>query len=194
MPHPSLLPPIRMTRAEFDAWAPYQEIPYELIDGRVEPKYLSDDGLVAMAGGRAIHHALITKCSGAMDRRRAPDCTVLSDARVRVSDVMVFIPDVSLTCEIIDLSTFDLVAPRLIVDVLSPSTQRQDRTTKLNAYRQMPTLMEIWFVRPESRHVEVWQRQPERWSVADVIGNGLIHSMVLTSSVPLDELYDRLAT
>ena len=28
MGHPTLLPPIRMTRAEFDAWAPNQDIPY----------------------------------------------------------------------------------------------------------------------------------------------------------------------
>jgi hypothetical protein len=26
MPHPTLLPPIRMTRQEFDAWAPSQKI------------------------------------------------------------------------------------------------------------------------------------------------------------------------
>ena len=58
MGHPTLLPPIRMTRAEFDAWAPNHEIPDELTDGRVQPKHPSDDGLYAMAGGGLSHHTI----------------------------------------------------------------------------------------------------------------------------------------
>ncbi|WP_191059103.1 Uma2 family endonuclease [Geminicoccus harenae] len=192
MSHPTLLPPIRMTRQEFDAWAPNQAIPYELIDGRVEPKYLSDDGLEAMAGGKVVHHLVIGNVSAALRARAPQACHVLPDARVRVGDSMIFLPDVTLTCEPIRDDSLDLLAPRLIVEVLSPSTQRQDRTAKLDTYRLIPSLEEIWLVRTRPRHVEVWQRRPDGWHVADVIGTGTIQSRVLQSPVPLDELYEGL--
>jgi Uma2 family endonuclease len=192
MPHPTLLPPIRMTRQEFDAWAPNQEIPYELIDGRVEPKYLSDDGLVAMADGKVIHHLLIARVTVGLDRPRPGGCTALSDARVRIDEATILIPDAVLTCERLDLDALDVTSPRLIVEVLSPLTQRQDRMAKLNAYRQMASVSEIWLVRTKPRHVEVWQRREDGWHVADVIGSGAIRSTVLTSPVPLDEIYEGL--
>lgn len=192
MPHPTLLPPIRMTRQEFDAWAPNHEIPYESIDGRVEPKYLSDDGLVAKAGGKAVHHLLIANIVGGIRQRHPRDCNVFSDARVRSGETMIFTPDVTLICELLLEDSLDLLTPRLIVEVPSPSTQRKDRTAKLDIYRMMSSVEEIWLVRTRPRHVEAWQRREDGWHVADVIGSGAIRSVVLTFPIPLDEIYEGL--
>jgi Uma2 family endonuclease len=100
-----------------------------------------------MAGGKAVHHLLIANIVGGLRQRRPRDCNVFSDARVRSGETMIFIPDVTLSCELLLQDSLDLLTPRLIVEVLSPSTQRQDRTAKLDIYRMMPSLEEIWLAR-----------------------------------------------
>ena len=192
MPPSTLLPPIQMTRAEFDAWAPYQEIPYELVEGRVEPKYLSDDGLFAEAGGRVSHQFVMANTTSAMHLRRPEGSVVLVDARVQCADATNQITDVALTCEILQEDAQNLHHPCLIFDVLSPSTQHKDWTARLFTYRMMPSVTEIWLIRMQPRHVDVWKRVSDGWHVVRVSGNGTIHSAALTSPVPLDELYEGL--
>ena len=64
-------------------------------------------------------------------------------------------PDISVVC---DRSKIDKQgcrgAPDLIVEVLSPSTQRHDRLVKLNLY-QRAGVREYWIVSPEEMSVQV---------------------------------------
>ena len=67
-------------------------------------------------------------------------------------------PDISVVC---DRSKLDMYgckgAPDLIVEVLSPSTQRHDQLVKLNLY-QRAGVQEYWIVDPENRTVRVMVR------------------------------------
>jgi len=55
--------------------------------------------------------------------------------------------------------------PILIVEVLSESTAKTDRTTKLNEYRLIPSLQYYLIVEQESCLVEMYIREGERWYV-----------------------------
>ncbi|WP_221390060.1 Uma2 family endonuclease [Dyadobacter sp. NIV53] len=55
--------------------------------------------------------------------------------------------------------------PVLIVEVISESTAKTDRTTKLNEYRLLPSLQYYLIVEQESCFVEIYIREGERWYV-----------------------------
>jgi Uma2 family endonuclease len=65
-------------------------------------------------------------------------------------------PDLVVVCDKSKLSNGKncVGAPDMLVEVLSPSTTRHDRLTKLNLYRKHG-VKEYWIVDPESRHLEV---------------------------------------
>lgn len=55
--------------------------------------------------------------------------------------------------------------PILIVEVISESTAKTDRTTKLNEYRLIPSLQYYLIVEQESCFIEMYIREGERWYV-----------------------------
>ena len=64
-------------------------------------------------------------------------------------------PDISVVCDRNKLDQYGCHgAPDLVVEVLSPSTQRHDQLVKLNLYQQAG-VREYWIVDPESRIVRV---------------------------------------
>jgi Uma2 family endonuclease len=60
-------------------------------------------------------------------------------------------------------------APRLIVEVLSPSTSRLDRQEKARNYRQLVSLEEYVLV-AQDRHEVVIQRRTEEWAALRLSG------------------------
>jgi Uma2 family endonuclease len=74
-------------------------------------------------------------------------------------------PDVVVSCNPADFrrdSTF-LESPRLVIEILSPSTEDRDRErgSKFNAYRKCPTIQEIVLVDQFTPTVEVYRRNGE---------------------------------
>jgi Uma2 family endonuclease len=59
-----------------------------------------------------------------------------------------------------------LEAPTVVVEVLSPTTEKIDTTEKLKAYKRYPTIQEILFVDSRSCNVEHHHRVDEhKWEV-----------------------------
>ena len=64
-------------------------------------------------------------------------------------------PDISVVCDPDKLDKYGCRgAPDLIIEILSPSSRRHDRITKLNLY-QRAGVREYWIVNPEDRTVQV---------------------------------------
>ena len=65
-------------------------------------------------------------------------------------------PDVSVVCEPDQLDEYGCKgAPAMVIEILSPSTQRHDRITKFNLY-QKARVKEYWIVDPISQTVQVF--------------------------------------
>lgn len=68
----------------------------------------------------------------------------------------VVVPDMTIVCDRSKLDNRGCKgAPDMVVEVLSPSTQRQDRLVKLNLY-QKAGVREYWIVDPDSKTVQVF--------------------------------------
>lgn len=82
--------------------------------------------------------------------------------------------------------------PRLVVEILSRSTQKYDMTGKLAFYRSIPSIDEILLVRVDQRWCELWQRVGGNWSIEDHIGSAVLPLRIATEPLPLDEIYGPL--
>ncbi|HEX6112547.1 MAG TPA: Uma2 family endonuclease [Geminicoccaceae bacterium] len=86
-----------------------------------------------------------------------------------------------------------IAEPRLIVEVLSPSTAAHDRGVKLADYRRLATVEQILMVASEDRHVEAWPRAEDGWNVQDLIGDAAIPLAIDGQPLPLATVYDGVA-
>lgn len=77
-------------------------------------------------------------------------------------------PDISIICDPSKLDdTGCKGAPDMVLEVLSPSTQRRDRLTKYNLY-QRAGVQEYWIVDPDSKTVQVCTLEEGRYQVSEV--------------------------
>ena len=139
-------------------------------------KHEYDDGaILAMAGGSRRHSALASRISGALEAARGRGCLAFqSDQRVRVlATGRSTYPDASFICGPIegdpaDPSGSTITNPGLIVEVLSPSTEEDDRGEKWRNYQLIPSLVEYVLVGQGPPRVETYRRLPSgAWEYRD---------------------------
>lgn len=151
-----------------------------------------DGQIIAMAGGSLAHNAItLNIASGLHTRLMGRPCRAFSsDTRVsiEVGDAF-FYPDAIVACPPYERRDLSLVAPRVVVEVLSPSTARYDRETKAPLYRSIPTVTDLLLVEQSSQRVEHHRRADGgEWSVA-VITEGSVELRALEVALPLAEIY-----
>jgi Uma2 family endonuclease len=174
---------LRMSVDEFLVWDDGTDTRYELEYG--EP--------VAMAPAMSAHARIAQNIGGEIDRlvQGRPPCRAMQAAGVMVSrsDARFYVPDVLMTCEE-PANTPYVDEPRLIVEILSPTTKGIDQKRKVPAYGRLPTVEEIWLIASDERWAVIWKRSAEGW-VAELPyeGDAVFHSPALGGEVALDRLY-----
>jgi Uma2 family endonuclease len=90
-----------------------------------------------------------------------------SDASVRLAEKLYTYPDASVSCDPRDQPTTELQvqAPRVVVEVLSDSTEGKDRIRKANLYRACPSIQEYVLVATRYQAVEVQRRVGNEWTL-----------------------------
>ena len=129
-----------------------------------------DNGVIRiirmMAGGSNAHSRVQRNILVALDvALRHSGCSPHgSDLAVRTSDFDIRYPDVSVFCGHLDRSDDKARAfddPKLVVEVLSPSTRDKDMSDKLPDYLALPKLTEILYVDPELETITLWTRDSQ---------------------------------
>lgn len=87
----------------------------------------------------------------------------ISDMKIRVAPDLFYYPDVVVTCDDPVADPYFRTEPRLIVEVLSPTTERTDRHEKLAAYKNCPSVQEYVLVSQDAMMVELHRRTGETW-------------------------------
>src|SRR5205823_2818067 len=87
-----------------------------------------------------------------------------SDMKVYISETRYFHPDVIVTCDPRDRGIVQAIRfPRLVVEVLSPSTELTERTWKLKNYRMHPTIEEYVLADSQSFKIEIYHKENNKW-------------------------------
>lgn len=173
-------PMVAVTRASPFTYDDLQGMPadghrYELLDGAL---------LVTPAPG--IPHQM---CVGALyellrRHRRPGDVVLVAPVDYVVSDSTVLQPDV-LVARREDLGTASLAAtPLLVVEVLSPSTRRFDRTAKRSAYEDAG-VPAYWIVDPDGPSLSVLELVDGRYQETAVVAGEESFTASVPFSVPL---------
>ena len=145
-------------------------------------KHEYDDGeIIAMAGGTRRHNALASRISAALEAGRKPGCVAFqSDQKVRVlATGKATYPDASMVCGPIegdpaDASGATITNPVLLVEVLSASTEEEDRGNKWQHYQLIPSLDEYILVSQVEPRIESYQRLPGgAWEYRDTTAGTL---------------------
>lgn len=128
-----------------------------------------DGEVLSMAGG-AYFHSLINANVGGEVRNalRGKPCRVLdSNLKVGIASTRSFVyPDTTILCgtprfDPRDPSGQTVSNPRVVIEVLSPTTEAYDRGEKFNRYRELESFEEYILVSQSRPSIETFYRQPD---------------------------------
>lgn len=147
---------------------------YLALDRQAEEKNEFIDGVViGMAGGSEAHDLITGNVFAALRAALQGACRVYtSNMRVQVHPSGMYVyPDVTVVCgpsHLADDHRDTLLNPTLVVEVLSPSTERRDRGRKARLYRALPSLNEYLLIAQDGPYVERLFRQANgQWGIAE---------------------------
>jgi Uma2 family endonuclease len=183
----------RMSPDEYLAWEAEQPLRHEYIDGEV----------YAMTGGTLPHNAIAVNLIGALrGKLRGTGCKVYAaDAKVRVAvNGPYFYPDLVVSCHERDRRATDAIHyPKLVVEVLSPSTAGFDRGDKFKLYRRIPTLQEYVLIDSEKVGIDCYRKTSAgKWELTaypDDATDGedaILELLSIDFSCPLALVYEEL--
>ncbi len=139
------------TVADYLVWEADQVDRHEFVNGEV----------FAMAGAEDRHVMVSLRLASALlNHLSGTPCSVfMSDMKLHIKTLEnFFYPDIMVTCNPADReSRMSKSEPKLIVEVLSPSTANYDRGEKFVSYRQIPALREYVMVDIDKRQIEIYR-------------------------------------
>lgn len=160
------------------------------------------DGHVYAMAGESLSHSRICVNIAAEMRRvlKGRNCEALSpNMKVRAETKGLFAyPDLSVVCgEPIfhDDKKDVLLNPKLIVEVLSPSTQRYDQTKKFFKYRtEIPSLSDYILIYQDVAFIEHYEKQDDgHWVHKAFEGlNSILRIPSIDCEILLAEVFDRV--
>lgn len=153
--------------------------------------------LVGMAGASPRHNAIAMNVGVALKVRLRGRCLVLpSDQRVHVEATGLFTyPDVSIVCDRPRFHPKDrdtLVNPKVLVEILSASTEAYDRGAKFAHYQSIDSLEEYVLVTQAIKRVEHFRRmETGQWLLTVREGDEAVLELpALGCEIPLSEIYE----
>jgi Uma2 family endonuclease len=154
--------------------------------------------IFAMAGPTLRHNVISLNLATAFHAHlRGGTCRAfINDVKCRIQvsddDEVLYYPDVMVACGKLALDEHYLWEPKLVIEVLSPSTEMIDRREKALNYRRIGQLEEYVLVAQRTRHVAIYRRstgwQPQHLSSLEDTAE--FHSIRL--SLPLTQIYESM--
>lgn len=128
-----------------------------------------DSILRMMTGGSVAHSVIKINTTNALNTslREGPCHAYVDDLKV-VTETAVMYPDVVVACQPLGPDDDRVPDPTVVVEVLSPTTERHDRIRKWRQYQTIASLQHFVLIEQNERRVEVYTRQGDGWQLAVV--------------------------
>jgi Uma2 family endonuclease len=151
-------------------------------------------GLVyAMAGGSDDHDEISINLIELMRRKlRGQPCSVRSgNVKVNYAESFYYYPDAFVTCDPRDKTDrYVKRYPKLIAEVLSPSTENFDRQDKFTDYQQLESLEEYVLIAQDQIWVQCRRKnQAGNWEIQDYRSGDRVKLHSIDLEVSIDDLY-----
>jgi Uma2 family endonuclease len=179
------MPLQKMTMAEFLVWEEKQPERHEFYRGEV----------FAMVGGTARHNRVILNLASRIgDHLDGTPCQVFAEGvKAGLAEGYLY-PDVMVTCGKAEAGDEQTVTdPKLIIEVLSPSTKGYDKRDKFILYRTLASLREYVLIDPANRQVEVFTLVEDgNWLLNDQTKAGSLSLRSIDLVIKLDAVFKGL--
>lgn len=149
-----------------------------------------------MSGASIPHNVIVGNIFGRLyGKLDGSGCNAFgSDQRIRVpANTLDTYPDVSIICGELERDLEDrnaIVNPRVIFEVLSPSTESYNRGKKFDLYRDIPSLQVYVLVSQNELLVERFTRQRDSWLLDCFKGlDDAVDFGIVNCSLTLAEIY-----
>lgn len=186
----SAQPAKNWTPADYLAFERDHPQKHEFIDGRV----------VLQAGASRSHTLIGTNVVSSLHQQLRPrPCAVYgSDMRVAIPQTRRYVyPDITVVCgaaSFEDALDDTLTNPTLIVEILSPSTERYDRGKKFQAYQTLESFQEYLLIAQDAVMVEHFVRRSDTLWTFEVVTDRAA-SITLTSigcTLRVEAIYEKI--
>jgi Uma2 family endonuclease len=160
------------------------EIRHEYFDGEI----------FAMAGTTLNHNRIAQNIGFSLRSSKKSHCDIFIE-NVKLEAIKDFYypyPDVMLTCNLFDLREKNKIAhPSLIVEVLSTSTEKYDKTVKLKKYKAIASVQYYMLVSQYEMSVELYSRVNDAlWTYEEFTElNAMINLEKIDIALSLSDIY-----
>ena len=148
----------------------------------------------AMSGASDQHNLIVGGSEGLIASLVKKPCQTFSrDMKVRISnnsDIRFYYPDVFVSCDPNDRARNWREHPALIIEVLSPSTERFDRAEKFDAYKAIPSLLEYGLLSQDQIELELFRRSTN-WQREVYVHDNTVTLESIGITVMVSQLYAR---
>ncbi len=161
-----------------------RSVRYEYIDGRLR----------MLAGGSPDHSLIATNIASLLHAalRKTPCKVYNSDIRFKISESRYFHPDVTVACDERDNDRKDSIRyPRVIFEILSPSTENVDKGEKLDMYLDYHSIEEYVLVDSQQILAEVYHRDDTTWISRRYKASGSVQLSSIGVSLPFEDIYEK---
>ncbi|MEY3807457.1 MAG: hypothetical protein RI893_433 [Pseudomonadota bacterium] len=148
-----------------------------------------DGDVYAMAGASEYHNLLSGNIFAELKNqlKYTPCRTFIADMKVKVANDF-FYPDVMVVCQQDNDFDYYKQSPVIIVEVLSKSTRKFDKTAKRLKYQSIPTLEEYVLIEQTIGEIEVFRRK-EYWQSSYYYLGDAITFESLAITVLVEDIY-----
>ncbi len=159
-----------------------------------------EGAILDMSGGSPRHSAICSNIIGILSARlRGSPCRVF-DANLRVRSLAAnraTYADVTVVCGALELDPADktrqsVLNPTVLIEVLSPSPESDDRGSKLDCYKMISSVRAVILVAQDGMEVTTYERRPDSTWIRAVHGEGVVPVAETDCALPVAEMYEQL--
>jgi Uma2 family endonuclease len=170
-----------MSLDEFLAWEREQPKRHEFADGVI----------TLMTGASAAHVRIAGNIAFALRQRlRGTGCEAFGSDMKVIANGTVRYPDISVTCRPLNDRDDRITEPVVVIEVLSPTTERTDRGRKKFDYIATPSIRQYAIVEQDSRRVDLYTRAEAGWTNEVVTGDAVLNLSSIAVVLSLDTIYE----
>ena len=156
--------------------------------------------IFAMGGASPAHNLIVTNTVRELSTqlKKTPCRVYANDMRVKVDSAGLYTyPDLVIVCgeqQFDDAQKDTLLNPKVLIEVLSDSTEAYDRGEKFELYRSLASLTEYMLISQNKPHIDHYVRQADNhWLLSAAGGlDARIKLGAISCELALSEVFDKV--